>query len=124
MSSGRFPRLTALILLLSAVRMINKLFDIFSSCMEGGTSVSLVPESTFRRLMVPDVVIAVAVANRAIDSDQSLLESESHARFAFPDDTCLMIASTLLLKSSFFFCIHELMSWYFPLQCVHSPGPE
>lgn len=71
---------------------------------------SLVPESTLRRLAALAVERDVAFADLAIDSDQSLLESDSHARFALPEAICLIKASTLLLRSLFFFCIQVLMS--------------
>lgn len=53
-----------------------------------------------------------------------LSESDSRARFVFALDSCLMMESSLVFRFSFFFCRHELTSWYFPLQCEHGPGVE
>lgn len=94
MDKGSFPQLTALILLLSAVRMTSELPDVLVRLMAGGTSVLLVPESTLSLLVVLTAEQVVAVADRASESDQSLFESESHARFALPEDICLIRAST------------------------------
>lgn len=94
MDMGSLSRLTALILLLSAVWMISKLPDVLVRLMEGGTSVSLVPESTLILLVTLPAEQTVAVADLANESDQSLFESESQARFALPEDICLIREST------------------------------
>lgn len=123
MDKGSFPWLTAFILLLSAVWMISKLQDVLLRFINGGTSVLLVTEWTLSCLAVLPAERAVAVAGLANESDQSLLESESQARFALLEDICLIRASTFWFKSLFFFCMHVLTSWYLPLQCVNGPGP-
>lgn len=90
--------------------MRRELLDLFFRRKDGGTKVSLVPESTLRRSATLTAEKVVAVAERAIESDQSLLESESQARFTFPEENCLMRASYFVFKSLFFFCMQVLTS--------------
>lgn len=86
--------------------MTRELAETFFKEQEGGTSVSLVPESTFNR-STEDLVEAVrAVADRAVESVKPLLESETSAQLAFAEDSCLRTSSSFLLTSSFFFCRH------------------
>lgn len=63
---------------------------------------SLVPESTLSRLSLLAEGPLAEVADLAMQSEKSLLESDSQARFVFPLEICLMMVSSLLVKSLFF----------------------
>lgn len=102
MLSGRRPLRLAFIFVLSAVCTTRELGLGFSSSDQDRISVSLVPKSTFRRLIRLFDVCCVEVADLAMDSEKSLFESDSQARLVFPLDICLMRLS----RSSLFFCRH------------------
>lgn len=101
--SGSRPLSSALIFMLSAVRTTSELDLGFSRSDHDGTSVSLVPESTFSRLMRVSKVCCVEVEDLAIESEKSLFESDSQASFVFVLDICLMMLSSLVFRSLFFF---------------------
>lgn len=102
----------ALILELSAVLIVSEMGTVFSSSERCGVRESVVPELTLMRFTRFEEEVGIELANRAIDSEKSLLgsHSDSRARFAFPLNICFIRVSSFVLRSSFFFCRQVLTS--------------
>lgn len=88
---------------LSAVLTVSEVGLEFGMRFVGGTIVLLVPESTLIHLIRAVDFSLTEVADLAIDSEKSESESDSQARLVRPLAICLMIESSLLLRSLFFF---------------------